>query len=104
MTLPDPRPCYAVYHANNPLAMLFPEAEREALDDPSRFTRVAEVNAPLEQLFEVTNHRDATAWTDRQQVIWHLDTPLRSTSVGDVFLSCQTGQAWLVMPVGLRLF
>jgi hypothetical protein len=92
---------YAVYHANDLLAMVAPQAERWYSDRSRHFTHVADVEAPLGQVFALTNHIDRP-WTDNPEVVWHISTPVRSTSVGDVILSGESGQAWLVMPAGLQ--
>jgi hypothetical protein len=95
---------YAVFHAHDLRAMLNPQAQeaRWSTDQPRHFTHVADVVASLGQVFRLTNHIDRP-WTRNPEVVWH-DTahPLRSTSVGDVILSHRSGQAWLVMPIGLR--
>ncbi|SRR5258706_4236568 len=93
---------YAVYHANDLSAMIEPQATRWHEDRSRHFTHVADVAAPLEQIFALTNHIDHP-WTSNPQVVWHTTKILlRSTSVGDVIVSCESGQAWLVMPVGLQ--
>ncbi len=93
---------YAVYHANDLFAMVVPEASRWYEDRSRSYTHVADVEAPLAQVFALTNHIDHP-WTSNPQVVWHAITaPLRSTSVGDVIVSCDSGQAWLVMPMGLQ--
>ena len=101
--LADSQQRFAVYHARDPWAMLFP-AEDGWLSDPAlHFRYVAEVQAEqLEQVFALTNHQE-TSWTRHPAIIWHAtDGPVRSTSVGDVIVNTQTGQAWLVMPSGFR--
>ncbi len=36
-------------------------------------------------------------------MVWHSTaSAVRSTSVGDVIVSLESGQAWLVMPIGLQ--
>jgi len=93
---------YAVYHANDLFAMALPEASHWYEDRSRYYTHVANVVAPLEQVFALTNHIDH-AWTENPQVVWHAITaPLRSTSVGDVIVSYESDQAWLVMPIGLQ--
>ena len=93
---------YAVYHANDLLAMVKPEASNWYEDRSRSYTRVADVVAPLEQVFALTNHIDH-AWTSNPEVVWHTTAvPLRSTSVGDVIVASESGQAWLVMPFGLQ--
>ncbi len=96
-------PRYAVYHAVDPLAMAVPQPAHWQTNRRAHFRHVADVVAPLEQVFALTNQLDHE-WTANQEVIWH-DTglPLRSTSVGDVIASYETGQAWLIMPAGLQL-
>src|SRR5436305_1472794 len=95
---------YKVYHANNPLAMVFPCAESWQADRGSHFTHVATVEAStVEQVFSLTNHgaTEMPDWMDNPEVVWYAVPPLRSTSVGDVIVCLQTGQAWLVVSRGL---
>jgi hypothetical protein len=92
---------YAVYHANDILETHLPPAMRWYADKAMYFTHVADVVAPLEQVFTVTNHIDHP-WTDNPEVVWLATYRIRSTSVGDVIVSSESGQAWLVMPVGLH--
>ena len=95
-------PRYAVYHANDLLAMVVPQASHWYEDRTRYYTHVADVVAPLEQVFAFTNHIDHS-WTSNPEVVWHITTaPLRSTSAGDVMVSYETGQAWLVLPIGLQ--
>ena len=93
---------YAVYHANDLFAMALPEASHWYEDRSRYYTHVADVEASLAQVFALTNHIDHS-WTSNPQVVWHLTAvPLRSTSVGDVIVSYESGQAWLIMPIGLQ--
>jgi hypothetical protein len=92
---------YAVYHANDLLAMIAPQAELWHTDRSRHYTHVADVVAPLEQVFALTNHIDRS-WTNNPEVVWHIAAPVRSTSVGDVILSEESGRAWLVLPFGLQ--
>jgi hypothetical protein len=93
---------YAVYHANDLFAMALPEASHWYEDQSRYYTHVADVEALLAQVFALTNHIDHS-WTSNPQVVWHATTvPLRSTSVGDVIVSYESGQAWLIMPIGLQ--
>jgi hypothetical protein len=92
---------FALYHANDLLAMIAPQAEHWYTDRSRHYTHVADVEAPLGQVFALTNHIDHS-WTDNPEVVWHTAAPVRSTSVGDVIVSLQNGQAWLVMPFGLQ--
>jgi hypothetical protein len=92
---------YAVYHANDLYAMIAPQAAHWYIDRSRHYTHVADVVAPLGQVFALTNHIDHS-WTDNPEVVWHTAAPVRSTSVGDVILSEESGQAWLVMPAGLQ--
>ena len=95
-------PRYAVYHANDLLEIVIPLATHWYEDRSGYYTHVADVVAPLEQVFALTNSIDHS-WTSNPEVVWHAtDTPLRSTSVGDLIVSCESGQAWLVMPIGLQ--
>ena len=93
---------YAVYHANDLLAMLMPQASSWYEDRSRSYTHVADVVGPLEQVFALTNHIDHS-WTKNPEVVWHATgVQLRSTSAGDVILAYDSGQAWLVMPIGLQ--
>ncbi len=92
---------YAVYHANDLLAMIAPQPEHWYRDRSRHYTHVADMEAPLAQVFALTNHIDHS-WTENPEVIWHTATPVRSTSVGDVIVSRESGRAWLVMPFGLQ--
>jgi hypothetical protein len=93
---------YAVYHAVDPSAMASPQAAHWHTNWRKHYIHVADVVAPLEQVFALTNHRDCP-WTNNPEIIWY-DTalPLRSTSVGDVIVSCETTQAWMILPIGLQ--
>jgi hypothetical protein len=92
---------YAVYHANDVLEVNLPPAMRWYADTSMYYTHVADVVAPLEQVFTITNHIDHP-WTDNPEVAWLATSRIRSTSVGDVIVSSESGQVWLVMPIGLR--
>ena len=93
---------YAVYHAVDPFAMASPQPAHWQTNWRKHFVHVADVAAPREQVFALTNHRDG-AWTSNPEIVWYdAALPLRSTSVGDVIVSCETDQAWMVMPVGLQ--
>jgi len=92
---------YAVYHANNVFEMALPPAARWYADQSRYYTHVADVVAPLEQVFALTNHIDHS-WTDNPEVAWHTTAQVRSTSVGDIIVSRESGRVWLIMPVGLR--
>lgn len=101
MQQPAAKPRYAVYHARDIWAMLSPRKDRWLLNQALHFRHVADVQAQeLEHVFALTNHREES-WTHHQEIVWHAtDAPVRSTSIGDVIVSSQTGQAWLVMPSG----
>src|SRR6266567_1713525 len=92
---------YAVYHANDVLETNLPPAMRWYADKSLYYTHVADVVAPLEQVFALTNHIDHP-WTDNPEVVWHTTAQVRSTSVGDIIVSRESGRVWLVMPVGLQ--
>ena len=92
---------FAVYHAHDLLAMLMPQASHWYEDRSRSYTHVADVVAPLEKVFALTNYIDHS-WTSNPEVVWHTTLSLRSTSVGDVIVSYESGQAWLVMPIGLQ--
>lgn len=95
---------FAVYHARDVWAMIFPHEERWLVDRTLNYRHVADVEADhLEQVFGFTNHQEEESWTSHREITWHAtDAPVRSTSVGDVILSKQTNQAWLVMPSGYQ--
>ncbi len=95
---------FAVYHARDPLAMTVPQPSHWSTDRALHYRHVADVAAPFQQVFERTNHHDSN-WTHNPEVLWY-DTsrPLRSTSVGDVIVSCQTGRAWMIMSAGFHPF
>ncbi len=88
-------PRYAVYHAHDPRAMLSPRADRWLDHQALHFRHVADVQADeLDQVFALTNHQQEESWTSHPEIVWHAsDAPVRSTSVGDVIVSAQTGQA-----------
>jgi len=92
---------YAVYHANDVLEANLPPVMRWYADKSMYYTHVADMVVPLEQIFALTNHIDHP-WTDNPGVVWLATSRIRSTSVGDIIVSCESGQAWLVMPVGLQ--
>ena len=93
---------FAVYHAADPLALALPQPSHWSTDRAGHYRHVADVLAPFGQVFALTNHVDHD-WTDNPEVTWHDDgSPLRSTSVGDVIVSYETGQAWMVMPTGFQ--
>jgi hypothetical protein len=92
---------YAVYHANDVLEINLPPAMRWYADKSMYYTHVADIVAPLEQIFTLTNHIDHP-WTDNPEVVWLATSRIRSTSVGDIIVSSESEQAWLVMPVGLQ--
>ena len=92
---------YAVYHATDPQAMIAPQPEGWHTERSLHYTHVADVEAPLRQVFGLTNHIDRP-WTENPEVVWHTAAPVRSTSVGDVIVSQESGCAWLVMPFGLQ--
>jgi hypothetical protein len=93
--------CYAVYHANDLHTMIAPQAMHWFTDRSRHYTHVADVEAPLAQVFALTNHIDHS-WTSNPEVVWHTAAGVRSTSVGDVIVSLESGQAWLVMSAGLQ--
>ena len=97
----DKQERYGVYHANDLHAMIAPQADHWLTDRSRHYTHVADVEAKLAQVFALTNHINHS-WTDNPEVIWHTAAPVRSTSVGEVIVSLESGQAWLVMPFGLQ--
>lgn len=103
MSQPDAGPRYAVYHARDPWAMVSPCEDGWIVNRALHFRHVADVQAEgLEQVFALTNHQEAN-WTSHPEITWYAkDAPVRSTSVGDVIVAAQNGQAWLVLPLGYR--
>jgi hypothetical protein len=97
----DKQERYGVYHADDLHAMIAPQADHWLTDRSRHYTHVADVEAPIGQVFALTNHIDHS-WTENPEVVWHTTAPVRSTSVGDVIVSQESGQAWLVMPFGLQ--
>jgi hypothetical protein len=98
---------YAVYHALDLLQMVFFDPAQWATDRDSHYRRVAEVEVspedPLNRIFRLTNHFDKKAWVANPEVVWFAThVPIRSTSVGDVIVSEQTGQEWMVLPNGFE--
>lgn len=94
---------YAVYHANDMLeAIHLSPAMRWYADRPRYYTHVADVVAPIAQVFALTNHIDQP-WTNNPAVVCSTSTQsVRLTSVGDVIVSLESRQAWLLMPIGLQ--
>lgn len=93
---------FQVFHATDLSMMAMPQPERWHVDRMLHYCHVATVAAPLERVFALTNHIDRS-WTKNPEVIWYAaEGPLRSTSVGDVIMSVETGQAWLILPIGLQ--
>ena len=93
---------FQVYHATDLSMMAMPQPERWHVDRMLYYRHVATVDAPLERVFTLTNHIDRS-WVENREVIWHVaGEPLRSTSVGDVIVSVESGQAWLILPIGLQ--
>ena len=99
----QPEERYALYHAYDLMAMLWPSEESWREDRDRNFRHVADIEAPLHLVFRLTNQYDERSWLCNREVVWHAtDAPIRSTSVGDVIQSYETGQAWLVMPSHLK--
>ena len=93
----------AVYHSTDVMAMLAPDPQDWLQDRAQHYRHVATVNAPLECIFEYTNHSEESAWITRPEVVWVVPgVRLRSTSVGDVFVDEASGCAYLVAPQGLQ--
>jgi len=93
---------YGVYHAVDPLAMACPQPAHWQSNWRRHFVHVADVAAPFEQVFTLTNTIDRP-WTSNREVVWYDDRlPLRSTSVGDVIVSYETDQAWMILPAGFH--
>jgi hypothetical protein len=117
-------PLYAVFHANDLMTRTQPDHEwwSAKQNGDHRYQLVAIVEAPLEEVFQLTNHIDH-AWWDNPQILWSpvtgqreaandmialfppsllAEQQPRSTSTGDIIVACQTKRAWLVMPVGFQ--
>ena len=99
--------CYSVYHARDPMQMVYHDEAQWYQDRESHYQHVADVEAsveekPLEQVFALTNHTECN-WTANAAVVWHDTTmPLRSTSVGDIVTCTSTGQSWMIMAYGFK--
>ena len=99
----DPKQRYAVYHARNIWAMVDPCRDDWTENRALHYTHVADIEAPIQNVFSLSNHHEGRDWTQNPEVIWYnTSAPVRSTSVGDVILSYQTGQAWLIMASWLQ--
>ena len=63
------------------------------------YAPVAVVSAKnLTEVFRDTNHIESD-WTQNESVV-KVDTPVRSTSVGDIVLNANSGTAWTCAPMG----
>jgi hypothetical protein len=88
---------YVVYHATDPMAKLMPDPRDWQIDRDRHYRHVANVYAPRDHVFSLTNHSEGQDWTQHPEVFWVVPGPsLRSTSVGDVISSPSTGRVWLV--------
>jgi hypothetical protein len=108
-------PLYAVFHANDLTPWLLKP-------DEGNYQLVAVAQAPLEDVFRLTNHLDFP-WWENTQILWSpvngtkemleslmrvfpearfAEKPPRSTSVGDRIVCCTTKRAWLIIPVGFQ--
>ena len=58
---------YAVYHATNQLAMLMPDPRDWQTDRDRQYRHVANVYAPRDHVFALTNHSEGLDWTERLQ-------------------------------------
>jgi hypothetical protein len=98
---------YSVYHALDPMQMVQHSEAQWHRNRESRYRHVADVEISVEentlaQIFALTNHVESD-WTTNAVVVWYDSmAALRSTSVGDVVMCKQTGQAWMVMPFGFK--
>ena len=94
---------YAVYHATDMMAMVFPDPQDWLINREQHYQHVANILAPLGRVFALTNHTNGENWTERDEVFWVApDCSPRSTSVGDVIYSPSTKRAWLVDRSGLQ--
>jgi len=103
MTPQQPPQPYAVYHATNMMAMIFPNPQDWMRNREQHYQHVANVHTQLHRVFALTNHTNGENWTEREEVFWVApeESP-RSTSVGDVIYSPTTSRAWLVDRSGLQ--
>lgn len=99
-SLDDPRRWHALYHAHVLPATLDPDPGAWLNQREQHYYYVAEVAAPLHRMFALTNHREKN-WTTHPEVRFSMPEGHRSTSVGDVIVSRETGMAWMVLPVGV---
>jgi hypothetical protein len=96
------QPRFGVYHAVDPRAMAYPQPAHWQTNWRTHFVHVADVVAPFAQVFALTNTIDRL-WTSNPAVVWYGDRlPLRSTSVGDVIVSYETEQAWMILSAGFH--
>jgi hypothetical protein len=87
-------PQFDVYHAINPT---FGMGTKQP-SFPEEYELVAEVDGDsIDDAFRYTNHIDCPWWEN-----WNvaLVKESRSTSVGDVVVRADTGEAWLCEPTG----
>jgi hypothetical protein len=64
---------YVVYHCTQPLAFLYPEDYASIwFSGQADFTKVAVIAAPLERIFEISNHYGEEDWTERREVLWSI--------------------------------
>jgi hypothetical protein len=99
---------YHIYHAIDPLQLVLHDASAWHDHRETHYRHIATVELsslegqPLERVFALTNH-SVYPWTVHPEIIWFpREVPLRSLSVGDVFVEVATKQAWMVMPYGLQ--
>lgn len=89
------------YHNTDPATMFLPQPRLwDSPECETRYRLVALVQAAsLEEVYRLTNHLDRD-WRENAAVKAVAVPPPRSTSVGDVIVHTEDGQAWLVQPTG----
>lgn len=99
----DPPQPYAIYHATDIMAMLYPDPQEWLTNREQAYVHIANVYAHRSRIFALTNHTDGHDWTKHECVFWVAEgASPRSTSVGDVIHSPSTGQVWLIGHDGLQ--
>ena len=89
-----------IIHTSDALAMIRPTRSiLHWLHNDLCFEMVALIDTTLDHVFELTNHGEDN-WTEHQLVKWHINHPVRSTSIGDIITDAHNQQAWLVVSSG----
>jgi hypothetical protein len=99
---------YHVYHATDLMHIELHDRSQWHDHRETHYRHIATValsvseDHPLERVFALTNHT-VYPWTVHPEIIWFpREVPLRSSSVGDVFVDVATRRAWMVMPCGFE--